>query len=80
MSNDDGQIIKAEAGLSWGTYVRAADTLQQQSSDLCLSIKLALGHPQLLLCLRANKHNQTFISRKSQRFCLSWRNDKCESN
>lgn len=42
---------------SWTTYVGAADTFQQQSSDLCLPIELALGHPQLLLCLR-NKGKQ----------------------
>lgn len=41
------------------TYVRAADALQQQTGDLCLPVKLTLGHPQLLLRLRGNTHTRT---------------------
>lgn len=53
-------MLKAEAGLSPVTYVGAADALQQQSGDLCLPVKLTLGHPQLLLCLSVTKQKPHF--------------------
>lgn len=42
--------------------MRAADALQQQTGDLCLPVKLTLGHPQLLLCLKTKKQKYTFNS------------------
>ena len=39
----------------------AADALQQQPGDLRLPVKLALGHPQLLLCLAEMKQNDMSI-------------------
>lgn len=45
------------------TYMGAADTFQQQSGDLCLPVKLTLGHPELLLRLR-KKTKRTFIKNK----------------
>lgn len=51
--------IKAEAGPSSVTYVSAADALQQQSGDLRLPVKLALGHPQLLLRLEGRETKST---------------------
>lgn len=40
------------------TYVGAADTFQEQAGDLRLPVELALGHAQLLLCLRREDHTR----------------------
>lgn len=42
----------------------AADALQQQAGDFRLSVKLALGHPQLLL--RLSEEKQRSIRRKKK--------------
>lgn len=49
------------------TYVGTADTFQKQAGDLRLPVELALGHAQLLLCLRREEAHIVWDTRRGRR-------------